>query len=130
MKKISIGKIFIVLLLIFVLVLMYGNITQSNQLRNNIVGTYLLQGSIPTDSHYLVFTNDNKYTYYKPFEILDEGTYSETDKRLYAMTNQSGHISQAILYGKTLYFYGNNSKEITIYNKIESIPLYINLKKE
>ncbi|MDY2959510.1 MAG: hypothetical protein SOR72_01750 [Hornefia sp.] len=119
----------LIALCIVIAVSLYLQHQKNEQLLNNIVGTYQTKES-GENSLYIVFTRDNKYTYYKQFKYIDSGKYkqSKDDKRIYDLiSGDKKKNTQVVLYGENLYRSRSNN-HIQKFIKIDDVPTYLNLK--
>ena len=124
--------ILVVLIVVITGILVYSLHNKSEQLTNNIVGTFQTDAT-GHDSTYLVFTSDKRFVYYRQFKLLYKGKYEQEKyyARIYTMRDSSGKPKgQVLLYGKSLYFLKGGTNEYIEFSKTDDEPTYINLEKD
>ncbi len=98
--------------------------------KSNIYGTYITNSDIATsDTKYIVFQYDGKFTMYRQFHVYEEGTYStikEDHVLLVTMTSESGKKHYAIYDYKDSVFDIQES-DITKYKRMSKDAVFINL---
>lgn len=100
--------------------------------KSNIYGTYTTNSGVATsNTRYIVFQYNGKFTKYRQFHVDEEGTYTTTIEDhvlLVTMTSESGAKHCATYdYKDSVFVFDIQESDITKYKRISKDAVFINL---
>lgn len=98
------------------------------------IGSYA-NGSVTAataDTVYLVLDQESRYMLYKPYNVLETGTYAEEALGVYCLTSNEGQTPRYVVHTaqEQIYYitYENGESNFVSMGKFSDVPTYISVK--